>query len=125
MFDVGDLAAEIANELSDYTDEVIEQVNAISLTISKASVKVLKATSPKLSGDYAKAWRVKTIKFYGQPNKQIIFVKNPEHRLSHLLERSHATPSGGRTKPQPHIKPVEEALKKDFVKGVEKAIENI
>lgn len=125
MIGINGLAGAIADELSDYTDEVIEKVNITSIKVGKVAIKVLKATSPKLTGEYAKAWKLKTEKFYGMPDKRTIHVNDPEYRLAHLLEKSHATPGGGRTKPKVHIKPVEEALKKDFLKGVERAIENI
>lgn len=125
MIDVDDLASAIAEELSDYTDEVIEKVDQNSKRVSRAAVKVLKTTSPKLTGDYAKSWAVKTDRRFGMPNQHVIYVKDPEYRLTHLLENGHVNADGGRSEPKVHIKPVEEMVKTDFVKGVKKAIETI
>lgn len=122
---IDQIANKIAEELKNYSDEVVKKVDVTSLYIAKRSVAKLKKVSPTDSGDYAKGWSFKTEKRYGMPDRQEIHVKAPHYRLTHLLEYGHATANGGRTKAQPHIKPVEEEVITDFVKGVEDAINNI
>ena len=119
---IDQLAAEIAKGLAEYSQDVVEKVNASSERVGKAAVKRLKQTSPKRTGAYAKAWAMKTEKALGQPHKRIVHVKAPHYRLTHLLEHGHAKVGGGRVPGKPHIRPAEEQVIKDFVQEVEEAI---
>lgn len=121
---IDQLAAEIAEGLADYSQEVVEKVNISSDKVGKAAVKQLKQTSPKDSGDYAKSWAVKTEPEVGQPHKRIVHVKAPHYRLTHLLEYGHAKKGGGRVSGKPHIRPAEEQVIRDFTAEVEEAIRN-
>jgi len=120
---VDQLAAEIAKGLADYSQDVVEKVNASSEAVGKAAVKQLKQTSPKRYGKYAKSWTMKTEKVIGQPHTRIIHAKAPYYRLTHLLEYGHAKRGGGRVEGKPHIRPAEEMVIKEFVAEVEEAIE--
>lgn len=119
---VDQLAAEIAKELSKYSQEVVEKVNISSEKIGKEAVKQLRQTSPKKTGKYAKSWTMSTEKEIGQPHKRIIHAKAPHYRLTHLLEHGHAKRGGGRVEGKPHIRPAEEMVIKEFVAEVEEAI---
>lgn len=120
--DINRLAAQIANELATYSQDVVEKVNTSSDKVGKAAVRKLKQISPKKSGDYAKSWTMKTQSEVGQPNKRIIHVKKPHYRLTHLLEFGHAKVGGGRVPGIPHIRPVEEEVIREFTREVEEAI---
>lgn len=120
--DVDQLAAEIAKELAQFSQEVVENVNVSSERVGKAAVKRLKETSPKDKGDYAKSWAMKTEPAVGQPHRRILHVKAPHYRLTHLLEHGHAKVGGGRVEGRPHIQPAEEEVIREFVAGVEEAI---
>lgn len=120
---IDQLAAEIAKELSKYSQEVVEKVNISSEKVGKAAVKQLKQTSPKKTGKYAKSWTLTTEKEFGQPHRRIIHAKAPHYRLTHLLEHGHAKVGGGRVEGRPHIRPAEEMVIQEFVRGVEEAIE--
>lgn len=120
---VDQLAAEIAKGLAEYSQDVVERVNASSERIGKEAVKRLKQTSPKRYGKYAKSWTMKTEKAIGQPHTRIIHAKAPHYRLTHLLEHGHAKRGGGRVEGKPHIRPAEEMVIKEFVAEVEEAIE--
>ncbi|HHV63827.1 MAG TPA: HK97 gp10 family phage protein [Peptococcaceae bacterium] len=120
---VDQLAAEIAQELSKYSQEVVEKINISSERVGKAAVKQLKRTSPKRTGEYAKSWTMTTEKAIGQPHRRIVHVKAPHYRLTHLLEHGHAKRGGGRVEGKPHIRPAEEMVIEEFVREVEEAIE--
>jgi len=124
---IDQLAAEIAKELSKYSQEVVEKVNISSEKVGKAAVKQLKRTSPRrpppIGGKYAKSWTMSTEKEIGQPHKRIIHAKAPHYRLTHLLEHGHAKRGGGRVEGKPHIRPAEEMVIQEFVVEVEEAIE--
>lgn len=121
---IDQLTAEIAKELSRYSQDVVEKVNVSSDKVGKAAVKQLKQTSPKRpgSGKYAKSWAIKTEPEVGQPHKRIVHVKPPHYRLTHLLEHGHAKRGGGRVEGKPHIRPAEEMVIQEFVAEVEEAI---
>ena len=121
---VDQLAAEIAKGLADYSQDVVEKVNASSEAVGKAAVKRLKQTSPKRYGKYAKSWTMKTEPEVGQPHKRIVHVKAPHYRLAHLLEYGHAKVGGGRVEGRPHIGPAEEEVIREFTREVEEAIRN-
>ena len=121
---IDQLAAEIAQGLAEYSQDVVEKVNLSSERVGKAAVKQLKSTSPKKSGKYAKSWAVKTEPEVGQPHKRIVHVKPPHHRLTHLLEHGHAKVGGGRVEGKPHIRPAEEMVIQEFMQEVEEAIRN-
>lgn len=120
---IDQLAAEIAKELSKYSQEVVEKVNISSEKVGKAAVKQLRQTSPKKTGKYAKSWTMSTEKEIGQPHKRIIHAKAPHYRLTHLLEHGHAKVGGGRVEGKPHIRPAEEMVIREFMAEVEEAIE--
>ena len=120
---IDQLAKEIAQGLADYSQDVVEKVNASSEKVGKAAVKRLKETSPKDKGKYAKSWRVKTEPQVGQPNTLIIHNKD-HYYLTHLLEHGHAKKGGGRVEGKPHIRPAEEQVIKEFMAEVEEAIKN-
>ena len=119
---IDQLAAEIARNLAEYSQEVVEKVNISSEKVGKAAVKQLKQTSPKRHGNYAKSWAMKTEPEVGQPHKRIVHVRAPHYRLAHLLEYGHAKVGGGRVEGRPHIGPAEEEVIREFTREVEEAI---
>lgn len=121
--DIDQLANEIVKGLKEYSQDVVEKVNTSSTKVAKAAVKKLKATSPKLTGDYAKGWRQKEDKYTGQPNTHIVYNKT-DYQLTHLLENGHAKVGGGRVEGKPHIRPAEQEVIEQFTSGVEEAIKN-
>ena len=57
----GDLGAEIAAILSDYTREVQEAITADVVEVAKDTKNELKNTSPKLTGSYSKGWTTEKV----------------------------------------------------------------
>ena len=108
MTSIGNLAAEINRQLALYANQTDETVQRIAEKTAQEGVEKLKVKSPKDTGDYAKSWTYRKVK--GK-----FVVHNKEHyRLTHLLEKSHALRDGGRSQAQPHIKPVEQQMIRDF-----------
>ncbi len=112
-----DIGAEIVQALSNYTDDVMEQIEEEADRIAKEAVDELKKTSPVQTGDYAKGWAKK------KDGKNIVIYNRQKPGLTHLLEKGHALRGGGRTKAYPHIAPVEEKVNIRFELAVENAIE--
>lgn len=118
--DISDLANEINRQLRMYADGVGEKINESAKEIAKEGVKELKQTSPSGSRKkkkYKKSWKDKKV------NGKYI-VHNTEYRLTHLLEKSHATRDGGRTTAQPHIAPVERKMIQKFERAVREAVQD-
>lgn len=121
---IENLQSEVMKYLTDYVEDIEEGVEEVTDKICKEAVTELKQTSPKRQGTrknpYWKGWTKKkeskgrryTTKIYNKTNYQ----------LTHLLENGHATRNGGRTKAQPHIKPVEEKYNKLYEEEIKKVI---
>lgn len=118
QINVSALAHEIARTLEDYTETVVQKVNAASGEVAKAGVKQLKATSPKRTGSYAKGW---TVKAAGSAK---IIHNRTDYQLTHLLEHGHAKEGGGRVEGIPHIGPTEAMVIQEFTRKTEEAIRN-
>lgn len=103
-----DLANQIITALSEYTNEVREELEIAKEEVAQEALEQLKASSPVGNrGDYAKGWRIKRVNsVYG---KGYILHNATNYRLTHLLEKGHAKRTGGRTKAQPHIGIVEKS----------------
>lgn len=114
------LAREIAETLSNYSDEVTEKVRSAADEVAKLGVKQLRLTSPKRPGRgyYAKGWTVKTT------GSAKIIHNRTNYQLTHLLEHGHAKAGGGRVSGKPHIGPTEEMVIQEFTRKTEEAISN-
>lgn len=113
--------------LENYVEDINEDVEDTTNTIIKEAKQELVQTSPR-SGiarktKYYKGWAIKnggrTRK--GKYYSKVIWNKT-NYQLTHLLEFGHATRNGGRTTPQPHIRPVEQKYGEKFADLLEKKI---
>lgn len=124
-----DLADEIKTILDEYELEVIDDVDKAALATAKLGVKELKEKSPKSNrangGAYAKSWGYTKEKMpFGYT---LYVIRNRKHyQLTHLLENGHLIKnqygSYGRTKPIPHIKPVEIIVQENFLDNLIKRL---
>lgn len=110
----------IMDELHKYSDDITETIKAEAKRVSEDCKKELKSTSPKMTGAYAKGWKTTTV----FENRDTIRIKvhNKKYQLTHLLEKGHAKPGGGRVEAIPHIEPAEQKAKQEFLKKVEAVI---
>ena len=118
--DIGLLPEEFNKLLKEYGDEVVAIVDEEVESISKETVKMLKKTSPKDSGDYAKGWKAQKKKTNFGMNATVY---NSTHGwLAHILEHGHLIRGGGRTKAEPHIKPAEDWASKELLKRIKERL---
>lgn len=122
-----ELQKAIMEYLEDYVEDIEEDVEDTTNTVVKEAKQELVQKSPK-SGiarktKYYKGWAIKN---GGRTRKRKYYSKviwnKTNYQLTHLLEFGHATRSGGRTNPQPHIRPVEEKYGTQFADLLEKKI---
>lgn len=116
------LADAIIKEMNRYGQDVAEGIKKAVQDAGALCQKELKATSPKLTGDYAKGWRKKTA--YENSTEVRVSVYNAtDYQLTHLLENGHALVGKngkvlGTVGAKPHIGPAEQKAEKELEKKV-------
>lgn len=113
------LAAEVAKILNEYSENVQQNLGDIVKAMSKKGAQTLRSQSRGTfggSGKYAKGWTSQAVT--GRLSAQGTIYSKDVPGLPHLLENGHANRNGGRTPGREHIKPVEEALIKEFEQKV-------
>lgn len=110
--------------MADFALATGEVVDNAAKAAAEHAAETLQATSPSLTGDYAKGWAVKVESKAGNGGHAKVTVYNrTDSRLTHLLEDGHAKVvwghrTGDRVNPKVHIKPVEAAANAEFLSRV-------
>lgn len=123
---IGQLGEAISKELTLYNDRIIEGIKKEAEKSVKQLVKDTKATAPV--GNRSKHYKdsIKSKKL-SESNRSVVFVwyvDGPNYRLSHLLEKGHATRNGGRVAGTHFIRNASEPILEDYQKAVEEVIKN-
>lgn len=113
---IDSFTGELVDIMQEYTKEVEEGLEDAKEEVAKEGAMVLKSTSPKKYGKYAKGWRAKKV------GKAWVIHNATRYQIAHLLEKGHAKVNGGRVAGRPHIAPVEEQVIKEYERKVEKVI---
>lgn len=115
----------VMDYLQNYKEDIDEDVIETVDVITKKARDELKQTSPRGKGTranpYHKGWAIKLSKKRTGAYHRVIWNKT-NYQLTHLLEFSHVTRNGGRTKAIPHIRPIEQKYNVEFVDTLEKKI---
>lgn len=117
------LSAEINKILTEYGEQVQQDVDEAAQRVTKAGVKAVKGNAKSSfggTGKYAAGWTSKFEK--GRLSSQGTIYNGTVPGLPHLLEHGHANRNGGRTSGREHIGPVEKKIIEDFEKAVKAAI---
>lgn len=121
---IGDIDKVISEELTIYCDEITEGIKKASDDVMAELVKNTKKDANKRTGAYAKAITSKRTTETKRSRVNTWYVKSPEYRKSHLLEKGHATRNGGRTRAFGFIGKNEEIAVKQYENKVEEVIKN-
>lgn len=113
-----DLSNEIAKYLSEYSEEVENELDELAEETANKAVSTLKANSPRRKGKYAARWKVTRNK----KGNYVVHNAPKTYRLTHLLERGHLLRNGGRSKAQPHIAQIEQQVIEEITKGAERIV---
>lgn len=116
-----DLTLTISAMLSDYADDVIEDVKATVDDVAKEAQKIVKSKAPVKTGKYKRSIKVKT-SYESLTELRKTIYSNGNSGLTHLLENGHAKVNGGRTRAFPHWKYGDEYIKKELPKRIQKKI---
>lgn len=115
----------VMDYLENYKEDIDEDVIETVDEITKKARDELKQTSPRGKGTrsnpYYRGWAIKLSKRRSGVYHKVIWNKT-NYQLTHLLEFGHVTRNGGRTKPIPHIRPIEQKYNVEFVDKLEKKI---
>ena len=118
-----DLGKALEENLAIYHDDVVEKVNKLSEEAAKKLVKKTKTTAPTgKRGSFKKNIASKRVKENRNGDTFAWYVKAPDHRLTHLLVKSHATRDGGRTKADPFLANALEEVLPEYENDVQEAI---
>ena len=121
---IGQLAEAIEKELTIYSEAITEGIKAAVDDVSEELLQNIRTDAPESSGKYKKAMRLKTVFEGPMEKRKRWYVASPRHTLAHLLENSHKTRNGGKTRAVPHIKENAEKAARDFESRVEEVIKN-
>lgn len=122
---IADLNDSIIKVLSEYKENIDEDVKETANKIAKEAKEDLINDSPRSrkerSQKYYKGWAIK--KKINKNGKHVLAIWNKtNYRLTHLLEFGHDVKNGGRAKAIPHIRKVEEKMSKEFEEELKKKI---
>lgn len=118
VFNVNQMANQIAKIMREYGNVTQHQVNDIAEQVAKRGALKLKTAGSfeNVTGDYRKGWRAKKV------NGKWIVHNATDYQLTHLLEKGHALANGGRSKAYPHIKLVEQELIEEFEREIREVL---
>ena len=125
---INQLSNAINDILETYSDEVIQNTKEVVDDVTKQALQITKANAPiderkiKRKGKYKKSIKKRTVYESITEKRNVIYVANGEHRLTHLLEFGHAKLNGGRTKGHPHFKYGNDFVLKNYEKKLKKRI---
>lgn len=119
-----DFAHEVEFILDSYSAEVRSSVNDAAKSVAKRCLKRIQAASPRLTGDYAKGWRLKTVDNGWMKLPTYVIHNKTDYQLVHLLEFGHAKKNGGRTAEIPHVRPAADAAAQELIDAVAAALES-
>lgn len=122
MATVDSLDKIVMRELDQFAGLLPETIMEAQKAAAKAGVKKLKKISPTMTGDYAKAWKSKTVKTRTGSTTTIYNSEKPG--LIHLLEFGHAKVGGGRTQGTPHVEPEETEVAKLYEEELRRRLED-
>lgn len=125
MSDIDSLVTDLANQLSEYSDEVAKGIAELVDTTMDNLVADTKRDAPVNQGKYKKAISSKYLKKSNTEHVKVWYVKAPAYRLAHLLNNGHAKRGGGRVAGDNHITNNVERAIESFEQGVEGVINNI
>ena len=109
--------------LDEYADDINKHVTEATHKIAQSGAKAIKSSAQskfKGTGKYAKGWTTRQEK-HRLYAKETIHNKD-RYQVAHLLEYDHLLRNGKRSKAVPHIKPVEEQIRRQYENAIVEAI---
>lgn len=123
---IADLDVELRQTLTVYHQDVNEAIDQASEKAVKDLVKRTKATAPvgARHGQFKKNIASKRLEKTWNGSTYVWYVKPPDHRLTHLLVKGHATRDGGRTRADPFLQNALDETLPEYERAIKEAIQN-
>lgn len=122
---VTDLPDAISRELTIYGLEVTERVDKIGDAAIKELAQITKETAPVgARGSYRNNIASKRLAKKRTGSTYVWYVKAPDHRLTHLLVKGHATKDGGRTRADPFLKNAVNKVLPEYEAAIERTLKD-
>lgn len=121
-----DLGAALEKELTIYAKAAQEGVDECGKRAMRKLVKRTRETAPigeRRGGNFAASIASKEVKG-ARGSRFIWFVKAPNHRLTHLIVKGHATKNGGRTKANPFLRNALDEVLPEYEREIEEVLKN-
>lgn len=114
---------EALSEYGDYIDQTVVK-NAVHKTAEETAEIVAAAAPVRKSGGgaYKGSITAGVPKRSGRKHTETVYADAPHYRLTHLLERPHATRNGGRTRAFPHWSTGEDGIIPRFIKNLKELL---
>ncbi|MBR0575684.1 hypothetical protein KCG48_04930 [Proteiniclasticum sp. BAD-10] len=122
---IQNISSAIEKELTLYHRNTLEKIKIATQESMQALVKMTKAQRfERDTGAYRR--NISSTVIWESPYEITMawYVKDPEYRLTHLLENGHMTKAGTRTKAYGFLGTATELVTEEYVRKVEEAIAN-
>lgn len=113
-------SADIQYGVCALVDEKAEKLK--DLIQENAPERKRKKIKKRRKGKYKRSWKVKITSDRFSYYEATVHASGDEYRLTHLLEKSHASRNGGRVAARVHIKPARDQIEKEYLEGVKKIV---
>lgn len=110
------LSSVVGDILADFSSEVEDDLAKNKRQQAIEARRMLKKTSPKLTGDYSKGWA------YRKNGSAYVVYNKTDWQLTHLLEDGHKKVGGGFVEPIKHIEPVADQVMDKFVSEMVRSV---
>ena len=116
-------AEAVQEALTDYADYVDGPVvvDAVHKT-AEETAEVISGAAPKKTGEYAASITSGVPERKQKRYTETVYAESPQYRLTHLLERPHATRRGGRTRAFPHWSTGESGVLERLISNIKGAL---
>ena len=123
---ISEMERVIMDALEQYADKAADVIGETLPLVGQETAQDLRATSPKLTGNYAASWTYGMQTSRGSKKKNKLVVYNKKHyRIVHLLEKGHANKNGGRVEAKVHVKPAQDRAEQKAIERITDKLENL
>lgn len=112
---------EALGEFQDYVDSAVV-AEAVHKTAEETADVISSAAPSRPGGAYKESITSGYSERRGKKYTETVYAESPGYRLAHLLERSHATRDGGRTREFPHWATGESGVLERLISNIKEAL---